>query len=216
MPLVLFDLDNTLVDRGYALTEAVSQLCTANGYGPQIETWMHAELATRAHPADFARLRAMFALPDSGEDLWQAYTDAMTAAVSCRPEVLAALTELRTAGWTIGVVTNGASDIQRAKLAATGLDQVVDGVAVSGDLGIRKPDPQLFHLAARRCGHDLTEGGWMCGDNPDGDIGGGRQAGLRTVWLRGRPWPAHLGAPEHTVDNVLEAIGILRTHDHRR
>lgn len=216
MPLVLFDLDNTLVDRGYAVTEAVFRLCTANGYGPGVETWMRTELADRAHPADFARLQATFALPDSAEELWQAYSDAMTAAVTCRPEVLAALAGLRTAGWTIGVVTNGAADIQRAKLAATGLEQLVDGIAVSGDLEVRKPDPRLFQLAARRCGHELA-GGWMCGDNPDGDIGGGRQAGLRTIWLRGRPWPAHLDDPDHAVDDVLDAIGILRTHhDHRR
>ncbi|MFF7190445.1 hypothetical protein ACFZAR_35715 [Streptomyces sp. NPDC008222] len=62
---------------------------------------MQAELADRVHPANFARLRATFAPPDSGEGLWQAYTDAMTAAVTCRPDVLVALTELRAAGWTI-------------------------------------------------------------------------------------------------------------------
>ncbi|MEV6029398.1 HAD family hydrolase [Streptomyces sp. NPDC052036] len=58
------------------------------------------------------------------------------------------------------MITNGASDIQRAKLAATGLDQVVDGVAASGDLEIGKPDQRLFHLAADRCGHHPTGGGW--------------------------------------------------------
>ncbi|MCZ9344674.1 HAD family hydrolase, partial [Streptomyces sp. TRM76130] len=111
------------------------------------------------------------------------------AAVTCRPEVLEGLTRLRAAAWTIGVATNGAGDIQRAKLAGTGLASLVDGVAVSGDLEIRKPDLRLFGLAASRCGVSLADGGWMVGDNPAGDIRGGHRAGLRTIWLRGRPWP---------------------------
>lgn len=100
-------------------------------------------------------------------------------------------------------------DIQRAKLAATGLAALVDGVAVSGDLEIRKPDLRLFELAASRCGVSLADGGWMVGDNPAGDIGGGHRAGLRTIWLRGRPWPDDLAVAHHDVDDVIGAITIL-------
>jgi putative hydrolase of the HAD superfamily len=49
----------------------------------------------------------------------------------------------------------------------------------------------------------------MIGDNPAGDIGGGHQAGLHTIWLRGRPWPDGLAAAHHIVDDVTEAIAIL-------
>ncbi|MEU6053113.1 HAD family hydrolase [Streptomyces xanthochromogenes] len=111
--------------------------------------------------------------------------------------------------WTIGIVTNGASDIQRAKLAATGLTDLVDGVAVSGDLDIRKPDRRLFELAALRCGVSLAADSWMVGDNPAGDIGGGHEVGLRTIWIRGRPWPENLRAAQYVVDDVTDAITIL-------
>lgn len=67
----------------------------------------------------------------------------------------------------------------------------------------------LFELAASRCGCFLADGGWMIGDNPAGDIGGGHKAGLRTIWLRGRPWPDELPAAHHVVDDVTEAITIL-------
>ncbi|WP_420834051.1 HAD family hydrolase [Streptomyces antarcticus] len=99
--------------------------------------------------------------------------------------------------------------VQRAKLAATGLTGMVDGVAVSGDLEIRKPDRRIFELAAARCGVSLADGGWMIGDNPTGDIGGGHQAGLHTIWLRGRPWPEDLPAAHFVVDDVTDAINIL-------
>ncbi|MEV8529279.1 HAD family hydrolase [Streptomyces sp. NPDC052000] len=204
-----FDLDGTLIDRQSALSETVKRLCRAHVYGPDIEQWLRTELVERADAAEFARLREAFDLDESAAHLWQEYVSLMATAATCRPQVLEGLARLRAAAWTIGIVTNGASDIQRAKLAATGLADLIDGVAVSGDLDIRKPDRHLFELAAARCGVSLADGGWMIGDNPDGDIGGGHQASLRTIWVRGRPWPDNLPAANHAVDDVTDAITIL-------
>ncbi|MEU1126732.1 HAD family hydrolase [Streptomyces sp. NPDC005899] len=207
--LAFFDLDGTLVDRQSALSDAVTGLGRAHTLGPDAEWWLRTELADRANAADFVRLREAFDLEVPAAQLWQEYVSLMAAAVTCRPEVLEGLARLRAAAWTIGIATNGASDIQRAKLAATGLADLVDGVAVSGDLEIRKPDLRLFELAANRCGVNLADGGWMVGDNPAGDIGGGQEAGLRTIWLRGRPWPDGLRAAHHIVEDVTDAITIL-------
>ncbi|MFD8288033.1 HAD family hydrolase [Streptomyces lavendulae] len=207
--LALFDLDGTLADRQSALSDAVTGLCRAHALAPTVEQWLRTELVDRANAADFARLREVFGLDTPAAQLWQEYVSLMAAAVTCRPEVLEGLARLRKAAWTIGIVTNGAGDIQRAKLAATGLADLVDGVAVSGDLEIRKPDLRLFELAATRCGVNLAGGGWMIGDNPAGDIGGGHQAGLRTIWLRGRPWPDGLPTATYVVDDVTDAITIL-------
>ncbi|MDV9189770.1 HAD family hydrolase [Streptomyces sp. SR27] len=207
--LALFDLDGTLVDRQSALSDAVTGLSRSRALSPDAEQWLRIELADRATANDFARLRDAFGLEASAADLWQEYVDLMAAAVTCRPEVLEGLARLRAAAWRIGIVTNGDGDIQRAKLAGTGLASLVDGVAASGDLEIRKPDRRLFELAATRCGVSLADGGWMIGDNPTGDIGGGHQAGLRTIWPRGRPWPDGLPAAHHVVDDVTDAITIL-------
>ncbi len=206
--LALFDLDGTLADRQSALSDAVTGLCRAHALAPDAEQWLRAELADRAHATDFARLRAAFGLEVSAEQLWQEYVGLMAAASTCRPEVLEGLARLRASGWTIGIVTNGASDIQRAKLTATGLADLVDGIAVSGDLEIRKPDPHLFELAASRCSVNLADGGWMVGDKP-GDVVGGHRAGLHTIWLRGHHWTDGLPAAHHIVDDVTDAIAIL-------
>ncbi|MEU3602261.1 HAD family hydrolase [Streptomyces sp. NPDC006798] len=207
--LVLFDLDGTLVDRQSALPDSIKALCRTRGLGPIVEQWLLAKLADRAEPDDFARLRDAFGLEDSAGQLWEEYVRLMAVSVTCQPEILEGLARLRAARWTIGIVTNGSGDIQRAKLSATGLADLVDGVAVSGDLETRKPDRRLFELAAVRCGRDLAGGGWMVGDNPAGDIDGGHGAGLRTVWLRGRTWPDGLPPAHHVVDAITDAITFL-------
>ncbi|MFJ4917634.1 HAD family hydrolase [Streptomyces sp. NPDC088726] len=207
--LALFDLDGTLVDRQTAVRDALTALCRAHDFDTVTEQWLRTELVARANLGSFVRLREVFGLVVSATQLWREYVDLVAAAVTCRPEVLEGLARLRAAAWTIGIITNGAGDIQRAKLAGTGLADLVDGVAVSGDLETRKPDRRLFELGATRCGVSLVGGGWMIGDNPAGDIGGGHQAGLRTIWLRGRPWPDGFPAAHHVVDDVTDAIAIL-------
>ena len=207
--LALFDLDGTLVDRQGAFHDAVTALCESHKYGRHVQAWLLAELADRAVPADFDRLRRIFGLLEPAAYLWQEYVERMAARVTCRPAVLDGLAQLRGADWTVGIVTNGAADIQRAKLVATGIGDLINGVAVSGDLEVRKPDRRLFVFAAARCGRDLSDGGWLIGDNPAGDIAGGHRAGLRTIWLRGRPWPNVVRPPHHVVDDVVDAIDIL-------
>ncbi|KAB7835551.1 HAD family hydrolase [Streptomyces mobaraensis] len=45
------------------------------------------------------------------------------------------------------------------------------------------------------------------GDSIEADIGGAKKAGLQTIWIRrGRSWPQSLPPPDHTVDDVIEAL----------
>ncbi|WP_141726167.1 HAD family hydrolase, partial [Actinacidiphila rubida] len=116
----------------------------------------------------------------------------------------------RAAGWRVGVATNGGADIQWAKLRATGIADHVDGAFVSGEADALKPEVRHFALAAARCGAALGDGGWMVGDNPVNDIGGGHSAGLRTVWVdNGRPWAPQAPEPDHTVPHARAAIDLL-------
>ncbi|MET7694683.1 HAD family hydrolase [Streptomyces sp. NPDC005483] len=124
---------------------------------------MRNELAESADCADFEHLLATFQGKGSAGHLWRAYLDHMAAAVHCRPAVLDSLTRLKEAGWSIGVATDGASDIRHAKARATGLNELIDGIAACGDIDVRSQDVRLFELAAARYGTQSTPGGWMTG-----------------------------------------------------
>jgi putative hydrolase of the HAD superfamily len=127
--------------------------------------------------------------------------------------VLDGLVGLRAAGWRLGAVTNGQPDNQVAKLRRTGLADHLDGWCVSAEVGVRKPDPAIFRLAARRCGRSIEDGsidGWMVGDSAELDVDGGRRAGLATFWVsHGRPWPADRTPPDRVASDTHLAIQSL-------
>jgi putative hydrolase of the HAD superfamily len=209
-PFVLFDLDNTLVDRRGTLAGWAAGFVSRHGLGDGEQAYVLGAVAERAYPSTFGAIRVRYRLGASEEELWRAYCSDIAALVSCPSEVLGGLDELRAAGWRVGVATNGSVDIQWAKLRATGIADHVDGAFVSEEGDARKPEGRHFALAAARCGAVLGDGGWMVGDNPVNDVGGGRSAGLRTIWVdNGRPWVPWVSAPDYTVSDARGAIEIL-------
>ncbi|GLW12027.1 hydrolase [Microtetraspora sp. NBRC 13810] len=210
--LALFDLDNTLIDLDGAFRIWAEEFAGRRALGREATNWLIA-LDREGLPhreTFFAKVREHFALPDPVEELWADYRRRMPYLVHCRPEVLVGLSELRAAGWLLGIVTNGTADNQLGKIQRTGLSDAVDAYALSGIEGIRKPGTGLFEIAARRCGVSLADGGWMVGDHPVTDIGGGHAAGLRTVWIDRGTWSIPEHSPDHMVTDVIHAIDILR------
>jgi FMN phosphatase YigB (HAD superfamily) len=105
------------------------------------------------------------------------------------------------------------TDNQLGKIRNTGLAGLVDGWCISEEVGMRKPEPGIFRLAAERCGSSLGPGGWMVGDNLVLDIAGGHAAGLRTVWLptarQVGPVPTAGPRPDATAGSVAEAVEVI-------
>lgn len=128
------------------------------------------------------------------------------------PATTNALRNARESGWRIGVVTNGTTAQQTVKIQTVGLEPYVDTVVISEAEHVKKLDPEIFHIAARRLGAELA-GGWMVGDHPVADISGGRAAGLRTGWVsRGKEWPDEMAAPylsAGTAAEVIDAVVLL-------
>ena len=82
----------------------------------------------------------------------------------------------------LAIVTNGVSGLQRKKLNGSGLLHWFDVVAVSGELGVGKPDKEIFDWVATQLDVPRTRCA-MVGDNPERDIQGGLNAGMATAWI---------------------------------
>lgn len=108
----------------------------------------------------------------------------------------------------LGLVTNGPSDLQREKLDVLGLSEAFGAVAVSGELGVAKPDARIFRTALDRLRVSPSEAA-MVGDSASADIAGGRAAGLLTV---------QVGSAEDgqaacvSLETIRDLPGALREH----
>ncbi|MEJ5064332.1 pyrimidine 5'-nucleotidase [Erwinia sp. MYb375] len=91
----------------------------------------------------------------------------------------------------MGIITNGFTALQQARLERTGFLGVFDLLVISEQVGYAKPHPAIFDYSLTRMGNPARERVLMVGDNPDSDILGGINAGLATCWLNaeGRAQP---------------------------
>jgi putative hydrolase of the HAD superfamily len=213
MSLLCLDLDNTLIDRTGAFRAWASGFVDRHGIDPHEVGWiMEIDLDGFARrSAVFEAIGARFGLDLPVADLVADYRASVAAQVTAMPGCLDALAAASDRGWHPWLVTNGEVEVQRSKLAATGLDRLLDGWVISEEAGIAKPNDGIFDLCASRAGLPL-DGAWMIGDNGPVDIAGAHNAGIRSVWLhRNRDWDQPHYAPTHqaaTISDALELIGV--------
>jgi putative hydrolase of the HAD superfamily len=85
--------------------------------------------------------------------------------------------------WRVGILTNGLPEVQRRKVAALGLDSLVDRIVYAAEHGgIGKPRPEPF-LAAARALRVIPERSVFVGNDPWMDVWGASQVGMHAVWL---------------------------------
>jgi HAD superfamily hydrolase (TIGR01549 family) len=212
-PVALFDLDNTLVDRAETFRRWAQGFAAQKGLGESAVDWLcEADLDGFANRAGlFKEAAARFGFTEPVKDLTAAYWAEYLSAYRPDPEVSRALLRLREAGWKIAIVTNG-PPTQHEKVERAGLADLVDACCVSSEVGANKPDQRIFEEALRRLGRSTKALGraWMVGDAPEPDIGGGREAGLTTIWMhRGRTWDTEGFHPEIEVGTIPEAVEVM-------
>lgn len=98
------------------------------------------------------------------------------------PDTLQTLVALREKGYVLGIITNGNPAIQGKKLDVCGIRPLLDGVVISGEEGIAKPDPEMFRRAAARLGVNPADCLFV-GDHPEKDIGGALAVGMQAVFI---------------------------------
>ncbi|HMI68351.1 MAG TPA: HAD-IA family hydrolase, partial [Solirubrobacteraceae bacterium] len=100
-------------------------------------------------------------------------------------DALELLRELRGSGVRTALLTNGPSWMQRRKVDLLGLEDELDAIGISEELGAAKPDPAAFAatLELIDCPAEETV---MVGDHLDWDVRGALDAGMRgAVWIAG-------------------------------
>ena len=126
------------------------------------------------------------------------------------PDVEDTLTNLRGV-YRLALVTNGAPDLQRAKIQGTNLARFFDKILISGEVGIGKPDCRLFKLALEALAA-LPSETVMIGDSLTRDILGAQHAGLKGIWINRLGDEADSPVvPDAQITNLYQIRGLLLT-----
>ena len=147
---------------------------------------------------------------EAPEVLTRTHMAGLRAQMRVPPHHAGVLERLR-ARFALGLVSNFShSPTALDVLRDAGLEQQLDAIAISDQVGIRKPRPEIFQAALAQL--DLAPDQVVhVGDDLVADVGGAAELGMRTVWItRCKAEPdallaAHSGArPTHRIADLAE------------
>jgi HAD superfamily hydrolase (TIGR01549 family) len=222
---VLFDFDGTLVFHEPDSFDLISAFCADIGQPLDAETERHGRRTRHEYfvdPVIFEQLSGL-----SNAEFWQHFNrhlleaiciqgdlDRLAAEVTARfasveltyhcPEAgCRTLAQLRASGYRLGLITNR-NNVERfyELLDAMALRAHFELILASGEIGVRKPEPGIFHAALERMGVTAEQAIYI-GDNYWADVVGARRARVTPVLFD----PLHLFPEAECL--VLERWGDL-------
>lgn len=218
MRAVLFDLDNTLMDRHHALRRYISLF--AEYFAQQIDGMALETVAAIFIAADgggytpkpqaLEQVRQRLTWKDrpSLDEIQTHYHETYPHCALEMPGAKETLIALRARDLKTAIITNGGTRTQNTKIDLLGLRDLVDAVVVSEAAGIKKPDAQIFLMALEEIEVEASAAIFV-GDHPNNDVLGAQRAGLAAVWMRGyHPWPQDESEPQWQVDRLIDILDL--------
>lgn len=218
---VIFDFHSTLVQGGDAsrwVEAALRHLAEEGNAAPDLsasqitglcahldQLWQHAHTIDPGSERDLSRERhwdvfnrTVSLYPGIKPDLIAALYAVMTDQWVPFADTLPVLQELRSRGIRTVVLSNIGLDIH-SFLDRAGVSGLLDGVVLSFEVGLVKPDPAIFARALELLNVPGSQA-LMVGDSPRDDVGG-VSLNIRTLIL-----PQTKG-PVHGLGTVLQMVG---------
>ena len=108
------------------------------------------------------------------------YRDKIRELIQPNNDLISLLTNLRKNGFKLGIISNGTLVEQIEVLARLGIVSYFDDIIISEEVGVEKPDPQIFKIASNRLGIE-PKNFLFVGDDWEADVIGSLSAGLQVV-----------------------------------
>jgi FMN phosphatase YigB (HAD superfamily) len=161
--------------------------------------WNDADAATYSSPEELAAVL-------------DAYATAFVNLTPAPPEIEPMLARLA-ASYRLAIISNWplTMAIERFVVAA-GWAPHLSAVVVSHEVGVIKPQREIFEVAAVRLGVQSGPAILHVGDDPGADVVGAHNVGWRAAWVRVKPDdsplpvapPAPHANPDLTIDSILD------------
>ncbi|MDF2606859.1 MAG: hydrolase, variant 1 family protein [Bacillales bacterium] len=190
---ILFDLDDTLLDRGKAVDEMFSLVLHKcyEDVGHSLRNEMlkvFKEYDNRSYgkgdktkflESFFDEFPPKYRLPrKSMQDFWN---NNFPNCFSIDKYTINILNTIKM-HVKVAIVTNGLTIRQKAKIINTNLNSCFDTIIISEEVGVSKPDKRIFDLALNRL-NVQPEATLFVGDDLVRDIGGCQNANIKGIWF---------------------------------
>jgi putative hydrolase of the HAD superfamily len=119
-----------------------------------------------------------------------------------------AIDALKARGIKLALVTNGAADMQRAKVERFALGHRFDHIQIEGEHGFGKPEERAYLHAMEALGVTAADT-WMIGDNLEWEVEAPQRLGIYAIWMdvhgEGLP-PGSTIRPDRIIRSLTELL----------
>lgn len=211
---ILFDLDDTLYDyRAYWVARLRHALGGIVARHPNLalDELIAAAIAKTVYSDDLPAWLGSYNVVDAAlvAEAQERYRENWYDQLALFEDAPSLLNRLR-ARYRLGLITNGPVRTQRPKIAQFGLEQLMDVIVVSAEVGLWKPDPAIFRLALERLGVAPHQALFV-GDSLTHDLPGAQAAGMAFVWMNPRREPLlpDLPPPLASIERLAQLEDLL-------
>jgi putative hydrolase of the HAD superfamily len=106
------------------------------------------------------------------------------------------------------ILSNGFTELQSHKMRTTGIDKYFDALILSEEIGVNKPNRELFEYALQKSALDVKES-IMIGDMFETDIVGAANIGMEQIYFNPKKKDDNTFAPTYMVTELLQIKDIL-------
>jgi putative hydrolase of the HAD superfamily len=128
--------------------------------------------------------------------------------ITLYPDAHQVVDALRAQGVLLALVTNGAAELQRAKIDRFDLARRFHHIQIEGEHGFGKPEERAYRHAMTALGVAAAET-WMVGDNLEWEVAAPQRLGIHAIWYdpagEGVP-PGSTAKPDRIVQSLSELL----------
>lgn len=223
--VVLFDADDTLFD--FKKSETHAFMTTLTEYEDNYDENIHLKAYHRINTLiwkefemgeitqkdlkveRFRRLRDALGLTFSPDEFAEKYMHHLSQASFVYPEAEALMEKLQ-GKYKMAIITNGLTQVQKRRIRNAPFARYFQEVIISEEIGISKPNPEIFIHTLEKLDHKDTESVLMIGDSLTSDIKGGEKSGIDTCWYNPEGKENHTSInPTFEIRTLLDLLDIL-------
>ena len=136
---------------------------------------------------------------------WSGYFDAMALDSGCKE----CLEFLKRCGAKLAWISNFTTELQMLKLQRINLEETVEYLFTSEEVGVDKPEPAVLDLALAALGA-LSEDAWLIGDDIENDVSLAKARNITSIRLRRNKDETHADDADYVADNWFEIVEIFK------